>query len=67
MLVVCMGEDNSVEKKKLVNQTYYGLPKTVKFCTKCVISNQRPNSAVEYSHTSESKKKTINFKFNIIK
>src|SRR5205085_7396260 len=30
--------------------TKYGLPETVKFCTRCVISNQRPNSAVEYQH-----------------
>ena len=39
----------------------YGLPKEVKFCKKCVISNQRPNSAVEYKHTKETKKETINF------
>ena len=42
----------------------YGLPKEVGFCKKCVISNQRPNSAVEFQHTSESKKKTINFDEN---
>ena len=39
----------------------YGLPKEVAFCKKCVISNQRPNSAVEYQHTKDSKKATINF------
>jgi len=39
----------------------YGLPTEVKFCAKCVISNQRPNSAVEYEHTKVSKKQTINF------
>jgi len=39
----------------------YGLPVEVKFCSKCVISNQRPNSAVEYEHTKESKKETIHF------
>ena len=38
----------------------YGLPKDVKFCSRCVISNQRPNSAVEFKHTAESKKATIN-------
>lgn len=43
------------------DQTKYGLPSEVFFCKRCVISNQRPNSAVEYSHTKESKKKTINF------
>ena len=41
--------------------TRYGLPLGVGFCRKCVISNQRPNSAVEYEHTAESVKKTINF------
>ena len=25
----------------------YGLPRKVEFCTRCVISNQRPNSAIE--------------------
>jgi N-acetyl sugar amidotransferase len=39
----------------------YGLPQKVEFCKKCVISNQRPNSAVEYEHTIESKKATIHF------
>ncbi len=38
----------------------YGLPREVKFCKKCVISNQRPNSTVEYQHTDASKKQTIN-------
>lgn len=41
--------------------TKYGLPKEVKFCKRCVISNQRPNSAVEYNHTKASVKKTIHF------
>ncbi len=44
----------------------YGLPSSVKFCGKCVISNQRPNSAVEFSHTAESKKQTIVFDRNLI-
>src|SRR5512146_3139451 len=39
----------------------YGLPREVKFCKRCVISNQRPNSAVEYEHTKDSKKATIAF------
>ena len=42
-------------------QAFYGLPADVKYCKKCVISNQRPNSAVEYNHTQESKKQTIHF------
>lgn len=44
----------------------YGLPREVKFCAKCVISNQRPNSAVEYQHTKDSKKSTINFDENSV-
>ena len=39
----------------------YGLPAEVKFCKRCVISNQRPSSAVEFKHTRESKKETIAF------
>lgn len=39
----------------------YGLPNKVKFCQMCVISNQRPNSAVEYQHVRGAKKTTIHF------
>ena len=39
----------------------YGLPANVAFCRRCVISNQRPNSAAELEHTSASKKSTIHF------
>lgn len=41
--------------------TLYGLPPEVRFCTRCIISNQRPNSDIEYRHTAESKKTTIRF------
>lgn len=39
----------------------YGLPPRVRFCRRCVISNQRPNSAVEFRHTRETLKETIHF------
>ena len=42
-------------------ETKYGLPSEVKFCKNCVISNQRPNSAIEFNHTKNSIKKTIFF------
>lgn len=42
----------------------YGLPKKVTYCKLCVISNQRPNSAVEYTHTKNTKKSTIHFDEN---
>jgi len=45
-------------KQKL--ETYYGLPEKVIFCQRCVMSNQRPASAVEFKHTSQSKKVTMN-------
>jgi N-acetyl sugar amidotransferase len=37
----------------------YGLPKEVKFCNKCVMSNQRPASTAEFKHTINSKKVTL--------
>jgi len=42
-------------------ETYYGLPANVEFCTRCVYSNQRPNSVSEAAHTAESKKVTLRF------
>ncbi|MDH4469322.1 MAG: N-acetyl sugar amidotransferase [Bacteriovoracaceae bacterium] len=38
----------------------YGLPRKVIFCKKCVMSNQRPTSTLEFKHTADSKKKTLN-------
>jgi N-acetyl sugar amidotransferase len=42
-------------------ETYYGLPSEVKFCRKCVISNQRPSSTVEFKNMPDSKKQVIQF------
>ena len=42
-------------------KAYFGLPKDVIFCKKCVISNQRPSSTVEFSHKKNEKKQTISF------
>ncbi|QWD00750.1 N-acetyl sugar amidotransferase [Polynucleobacter paneuropaeus] len=39
-------------------EAYYGLPNKVKFCKKCVISNQRPSSTVEFQNNN-LKKETI--------
>lgn len=46
-------------------RTLYGLPSEVKFCRKCVISNQRPNSTVEFKNTNNIKA-TINFDESMI-
>lgn len=40
-------------------EAYYGLPPQVSFCRRCVMSNQRPASAVEFKHTAASKKDTL--------
>lgn len=39
----------------------FGLPEDVIFCQKCVISNQRPSSTVEFKHRADEKKSTIGF------
>ncbi len=47
-------------------KNYYGLPKKVIFCKKTLISNQRPNSAVEFYHNKNTQKKTLNIDKNRI-
>ena len=42
-------------------EAYYGLPEEVRFCKKCVISNQRPSSTVEFKSKLKDKKEVINF------
>src|SRR6266700_1202894 len=42
-------------------EAYYGLPPEVKFCTRCVISNQRPSSTVEFKSNLNEKKDVIGF------
>jgi len=39
----------------------YGLPEQVRFCRRCVMSNQRPASMPEYRHTLSTPKTTLNF------
>jgi len=38
---------------------YYGLPEEVKFCKRCVMSNQRPSSYPEVRHTKDRKTPTL--------
>lgn len=40
---------------------YYGLPSTVQFCRRCVVSNQRPSSVVEFRSKPGDPKPTIEF------
>lgn len=39
----------------------YGLPEKVIFCNRCVMSNQRPASSIEFRHTIEKKHTTLHF------
>jgi len=41
--------------------TLFGLPEKVVYCKKCVISNQRPRSTVEFQNKPEDTKDTIAF------
>jgi N-acetyl sugar amidotransferase len=50
--------DDPVEGRLAVK---YGLPGEVKFCKRCVISNQRPSSSIEFQHRQDSRKTTIQF------
>jgi N-acetyl sugar amidotransferase len=47
-------------------KTLFGLPSEVKFCSRCVISNQRPNSQVELRHNNKTKKQTIRLNENSV-
>jgi len=44
-----------------MTEAYFGLPSQVLFCKRCVISNQRPSSTVEFKNVKDEKKSTINF------
>ena len=56
--------DYSKYEKNDELEAYYGLPKKIEFCRKCVISNQRPNSCEEYKNSKKSLKTTIHFDSN---
>ena len=42
-------------------EAFFGLPTKVRFCSNCVISNQRPSSTIEFKHSKQDKKRTIGF------
>lgn len=59
--------DKSIYSHQNLNpERYYGLPKEIKFCKSCGISNQRPSSSIEFKNNVEQLKKTINFDENDI-
>jgi N-acetyl sugar amidotransferase len=48
-------------EKTMTKVGMYGLPLDVKFCKRCVISNQRPSSVSEIGNSPDDKKQTIDF------
>jgi len=50
---------DSFHKASRLEETKYGLPSEVKFCKKCVMSNQRPMSTIEFMHTRGHKHSTL--------
>ncbi len=55
-----------VDKEKykpnsLLNEAFYGLPKEVRFCKSCVISNQKPTSTVEFKNDGKKSKRAVSF------
>lgn len=40
-------------------EAYYGLPEQVAYCSRCVMSNQRPASTVEFRHRPDRKATTL--------
>ena len=54
--------DYLIFKKRINNpQVKYGLPEDINYCKKCVQSNQRPTSTVEFTNSIKEQKKTLHF------
>lgn len=53
--------DHTISQHRQQNASYFGLPSEILFCEKCVISNQRPSSTVEFTNTPNQKKEGIHF------
>ncbi len=43
------------------NFSLYGMPEQVKYCKHCVISNQKPNTVVEFKQTTDNRRTGISF------
>ena len=42
-------------------ETFYGLPREIRFCARCGYSNQKPNSEKEFKHNINTRKPTVEF------
>ena len=61
----------SIDKKEYKKgnnnpKIFYGLPREIKFCSKCTYNNQKPNSEIEFKHNINTPKPIINFDQNDI-
>lgn len=45
----------------MTQEAFFGLPNQVRYCSRCVISNQRPRSTVEFLSNKNEVKSTIDF------
>ena len=54
-------DEVSYSPDQLDLKAFYGLSQKVRFCKKCIYSNQKPNSASEFKHNKDSKKETVAF------
>ena len=46
------------------NHSLFGMPENVIFCKECIISNQRPNSTIEFKSKNIDKQRKSLFKKN---
>ncbi len=46
-------------------KTKYGLKQEIKYCSNCLMSNQRPNMCAEHYHTADKQKDFIKFEDDI--
>jgi N-acetyl sugar amidotransferase len=53
--------DKSIFLDQGPHKVLYGLPEEIVYCEKCTMSNQKPNSEVEYKHSRSTIKKTMYF------
>lgn len=61
-----IGPSSQVDRSRFAKEggeleVYYGLPREVRFCVQCNMSNQQPMSSNEYSHGKGSSKTTMSF------
>ena len=51
----------NIKSKKWGHLAAQGLPKHVEFCSKCILSNQKPITSLESNHSRNDKKNTTRF------